>query len=300
MEPIIPSFEALSSPIYVASLAEAESPTSFVVDLAGIRGKRINALANVPCPPSASCLLYARAAARASLAFRIRPSVHLVDDFGHKSRLTLMIDELQSVRVSDDGTSCDRTDDGQRSEHPRLALRRTCFSHSLRILRLEYLRHGGSIGDKPGGLRVPFRSLTLHSIPRVPGLEPMDHGTSSLIGKQRQPPVSAGLPVIIGPAPGNHPIGLFQGTGSVKSPALMAGPHTVHGVMPTVQTRCAALRARTANSAATATTATPMTVNIAIPAAPVFGSWVIDFTFLTYAMSPVGASVVSVLAVTSL
>lgn len=165
MEPIIPSFEALSRPIYVASLAEAESPTSFVVDLAGIRGKRINALADVPLPAFGKLLVVRTCGRKSFLGFRIRSSVHLVDGLCRKSRLTLMIDELQNVRVSDDGTSCDRTDDGQRSEHPRLALCRTCFSHSLHILRLEYLRHGGSIGDKPVGLRVPFRSLTLHSTP---------------------------------------------------------------------------------------------------------------------------------------
>lgn len=76
MEPIIPSFEALSSPIWVASLVEAESPASFVVDLAGIRGKRINALADVPLPAFGKLLVVRTCGRKGFLGFSdtaIRP-----------------------------------------------------------------------------------------------------------------------------------------------------------------------------------------------------------------------------------
>lgn len=60
-----------------------------------------------------------------------------------------------------------------------------------------------------------------------------------------------------------------------------------------VQARREALRARTANRAASATIATPMMLKNAIPAAPVFGSCVMDFTFFTVQVDGDVASLVT-------
>ena len=69
-------------------------------------------------------------------------------------------------------------------------------------------------------------------------------------------------------APRGHGAGRYMGAGRAATTSY-------------AQARREALRARTANRAASATIATPMMLKNAMPAAPVFGSCVIDFTFFT-------------------